>query len=81
MILGSVCLENLFLALYFEVKFVFDFEVCFLHATEGWIWFSDPFFLSVSFYWEIESIDIEILMIMTVNSCYFVVGGGGSVCV
>ena len=37
LLLRPICLENLFLTLYCEIMSVFDVEVCFLYAAEGWI--------------------------------------------
>ena len=41
--LRSIYLENLFPTLYGEVMTIFDVEVCFLDAKEGYVFFSHPF--------------------------------------
>jgi hypothetical protein len=40
--IGTICLENCLLALYSEVVFVFDIEVCFLYGTICWVPFPYP---------------------------------------
>jgi hypothetical protein len=54
-------LENCFPALYSEVVSLFDTKMCFLYAAKCWALFTYPVCYSMSFYWETESVYVEIL--------------------
>jgi hypothetical protein len=56
LLLGFICLENLFPVLYFEVVSIIDVDVCFLYAAEEWILFSYPYHILCHFIGGIKSI-------------------------
>jgi hypothetical protein len=76
LLLRSICLEYLFSILHSEVMSIFDINVCFLDVAEGWMdgsCFLIPF-VSLSFYWTIETIGVESCQwVVFVGSYYFVV--------
>jgi hypothetical protein len=57
--LGSFAWKAVFQALYSEVGSVFDIEVHFLYVAKCWVLFRYPVCFSMSFYWGIESIDVN----------------------
>jgi hypothetical protein len=62
-------LENCFTTFYSEVVSVFVTEVCFLNAAKYWVLFTYPVCQCISFYWEIESIDVKRYFLK--SDCYF----------